>query len=276
MVHSVSHSVSALALCGGLALTSVFAGAGAAQDFDPIRAEVLPGWQMKDGRRMAALHLTLEPGWKTYWRAPGDAGIPPSFDWSSARNVQGIDVTWPTPSVHDQNGYRTIGYSDSVTIPVVISPKKTGKAVRLRGRMDIGVCSDVCLPHSIEFDAVLEGDATRPTPRIAAALADTPYSSDEAGVTSSVCSISPTEDGMEITAKVTLPHTGGQEVAVIEPGFGNVWVSETKTQRSGAIVTATSEMIHENGGAFAVDRSAIRITILGQDYAVDVQGCTAS
>ncbi len=53
-----------------------------AQDqFDlPVTGQVLEGWVRADGTRMAAVQLDLEPGWKTYWRAPGDAGIPPSFD----------------------------------------------------------------------------------------------------------------------------------------------------------------------------------------------------
>ncbi|MEG4641374.1 protein-disulfide reductase DsbD domain-containing protein, partial [Paracoccus sp. APAP_BH8] len=40
-----------------------------------------------EGHRMTALHLRLEPGWKTYWRSPGDAGVPPRFDWAASRNL---------------------------------------------------------------------------------------------------------------------------------------------------------------------------------------------
>ena len=77
----------------------------------------------------------------------------------------------------------------------------------------------------------------------------------------------------EMTA--ALPHTGGTEVAVIESGVPGVWVSEARTARSGDTVVAVSDMMHSTGGAFAVDRSNVRITILGANYAVDVQGCTA-
>ncbi len=241
---------------------------------DPVQAEVLPGWQLPDGRRVVGLQLTLEPGWKTYWRAPGDAGIPPAFDWSKARNLRSVSIAWPTPEVHVQNGMRSIGYSDVFTIPMTLEPKSGAKPVRLRGRMDLGVCADVCMPHSLTFDATLDHSETKPTPKIAAALADVPYSAREAGVKSAVCRVAPTSDGMQIQAEIQMPHTGGREVAIIEPGMASVWVSETKAQRKGNTLTAVSEMIHENGGAFGIDRSAVRITILGSDYAVDVRGCT--
>ncbi|WP_299691417.1 protein-disulfide reductase DsbD domain-containing protein [uncultured Tateyamaria sp.] len=247
-----------------------------AGDFDPVTAEVLQGWTLPDGRRVAAVRLTLEPGWKTYWRAPGDAGIPPHFDWSRARNIADVDVSWPTPSVYHQNGMRSLGYTGQVVLPMHITPKRSGAPVRLRTKMSIGVCAEVCVPHTLHIDAMLDSADLSPTPAIVAALSDMPYAADEAGVVSAACRMAPTEHGMSIEAHVTLPHTGGTEVAVIEPGTPGVWVSEARTARQGDTVVAVSEMIHPDGGAFSIDRSNVRITILGGDYAVDIQGCTAA
>ncbi|WP_299165014.1 protein-disulfide reductase DsbD domain-containing protein [uncultured Tateyamaria sp.] len=243
---------------------------------DVVQAEVLQGWDLPDGRRVAALRLTLAPGWKTYWRAPGDAGIPPHFDWGRARNLQNVSVTWPTPNVYVEYGLRSIGYTGQVVIPVYVTPARAGKPVRLRSTMSLGVCAEVCLPHQIEFDTLLDAPDASPTPAIVAALADVPYSASEAGVSAATCTLRPTDRGMQIEARVTLPDTGGREVAVIEPGVPGVWVSEAKTTRRGGTVTAVSEMVHQKGGAFGVDRSNVRITILGGDYAVDIKGCTGS
>ncbi|APX12299.1 protein-disulfide reductase DsbD domain-containing protein [Tateyamaria omphalii] len=239
-----------------------------------VRTEVLQGWDLPNGQRLAAVRLVLAPGWKTYWRAPGDAGIPPHFDWSRARNIGAVSLSWPTPEVHVQNGMRSIGYTDQVVIPMHITPARAGKPMRLRTTLSMGVCSDVCIPHSVKIDEMLDSPDLTPTPAIVAALADMPYSASEAEVQSATCRLSPTEHGMQIEARVALPHTGGTEVAVIEPGVPGVWVSEARTARSGNTVVAVSEMMHADGGAFAVDRSDVRITILGADYAVDVQGCT--
>jgi len=242
---------------------------------DPIRADVLQGWDLPDGRRLAAVRLTLDPGWKTYWRAPGDSGIPPQFDWSRARNLSQVAISWPTPKVFDEDGIRSIGYKEQVVIPLYLTPLASGKPMRLRTTMSLGVCADVCMPHQIKIDTMLDAPSLTPTPEIVAALADAPYPQREAGVTAATCAIRPTSDGMEITAQITLPYTGGQEIAVIETGTDGLWISEAQTTRRGDTVTAVSEMVHVNGGAFAVDRSDVRVTILGGDYAVDIKGCTA-
>ncbi|WP_238841121.1 protein-disulfide reductase DsbD domain-containing protein [Roseobacter cerasinus] len=252
------------------------AGPALAQDaFDmPVTAELLPGWIRQDGTRMAAVQLDLDPGWKTYWRAPGDAGIPPSFDWSRSRNLQSVAISWPRPIVFEENGMRSIGYADSLTIPVALTPEAAGEPLRVRLTMDIGICADICIPHRLEFDELVDGQDTRPTPAIAAALAQGPYSAQEAGVRSAKCTVEPTADGLRIEARISMPHAGGTEVVVIEPGLADVWVSEADTRRSGGEVIAVSEMIHTTGGPLALDRSQIRMTVLGSNHAVDVRGCT--
>jgi DsbC/DsbD-like thiol-disulfide interchange protein len=242
---------------------------------DVITAEVLPGWTLADGSRMAGLRITLAPGWKTYWRAPGDAGIPPQFDWSGSRNLGTVELTWPQPRVFHENGMRSIGYKEQVVIPLHIAPKSAGKPVRIKGRMDLGVCSDICMPHTLKFNATLEGDAAQPTPAIAAAMASAPYSAKEAKVRKSTCAISPTAQGMKVEARITMPSAGGREVAVIESGVSGVWVSEPEVTRTGGDIVAVSSMIHPDGGPFSLNRSAIRITVLGANYAVDIKGCTA-
>ncbi|MEP2640470.1 protein-disulfide reductase DsbD domain-containing protein [Roseobacter sp.] len=260
-----------------LALAGLAALPAAAQDaFDvPVTARVLSGWVRADGTRMAGVHLDLAPGWKTYWRAPGDAGIPPQFDWSGSDNLQAVAISWPQPIIFEDNGMRSIGYKNSLVIPVAVTPMYAGAPVHVQLTMDIGVCSDICVPHRLEFDEVLDDVQTRPTPAIAAALAQGPYSAREAGVTSAQCRVEPTADGLRIEARVSVPPAGGTEVMVIETGLDEVWVSEPKTHRSGGDLVAVSEMIHINGGPIALNRSAIRLTVLGSQHAVDVRGCKA-
>mgnify|MGYP001795615915 CR=1 FL=1 len=259
----------ALSLCAALPAL------GQSMDAPVVRAETLSGWDLPDGRRVAALRLTLAPGWKTYWRAPGDAGIPPHFDWSRARNIDNVQISWPTPRVFADNGMRSVGYSGEVVLPLHITPKRGDKPLRLRTTVSMGVCADVCIPYELEVNAELAPPAASPQPAIVAALADMPYSAGEAGVTGATCAIAPSDHGMRVTARITLPHTGGTEVAVFEAGIPAIWVSEPAMTRTGNTLTATSEMMHPAGGPFSVDRSAIRITVLGGDYAVDIRGCTA-
>jgi DsbC/DsbD-like thiol-disulfide interchange protein len=240
----------------------------------PVTGEILSGWKKADGTRIAALRLTLAPGWKTYWRKPGDAGIPPQFDWSGSKNLRGVGFTWPTPKVFLTAGMRTIGYSGVVTFPLTLTPRHTGEPIELNADLDIGICSDICVPHQMSLSAVLNNTNTQPTPAIAAALAARPLSAAEAGLKSATCALSPTPDGVQIEARMRLPSTGGTEVVIIEPGQPGLWSSETKTSRQGGTLVAIGEIVAGSGSALALDRSAIRITVLGQKHAVDIKGCT--
>ncbi|MGC1494798.1 MAG: protein-disulfide reductase DsbD domain-containing protein [Sulfitobacter sp.] len=240
----------------------------------PVTGEILSGWVRADGTRVAAIKLTLAPGWKTYWRSPGDNGIPPAFDWSGSSNLRGVGITWPAPKVFRQSGVRTIGYANELVLPITIAPRKSGKPIKLRANLDIGVCSDICVPHQMTLRATLDTTNTKPTPAIAASLAARPYSASEAGVTSATCSLRPTAKGLEIKTRLNVPSTGGREVVVIEPGQPNLWMSETDSSRSGGQLTATGDLQSTGGGALAIDRSAIRITVLGKNHAVEIQGCT--
>ncbi|WP_298850723.1 protein-disulfide reductase DsbD domain-containing protein [uncultured Ruegeria sp.] len=247
----------------------------AAQDLgDVVHLDVLDGGRTANGTYLTALKLTLKDGWKTYWRAPGDAGIPPEFDWKQSSNVGQVEITWPAPEIFDQNGLQSIGYQNQLVLPIEITPRNPAKPVRLQGEMDLGVCKDVCIPERLDFDHTLDAGADR-NPAIAAALAQRPYSAREARVTNATCNLTPTKDGMRIEARVTMPSAGGREVAVIEPGNPVLWASQPVSQRQGDTLVAEAEIINASGAPFALDRSEIRITVLGANHAVDIQGCSA-
>ena len=242
---------------------------------DVVRIEVLDGGITNRGTYQAALRLTLSEGWKTYWRAPGDAGIPPQFSWNGSSNLRETAITWPTPHVFDQNGFRSIGYVRQLVLPVEITPRNNGRPVRLRGEMQLGVCSDVCVPAELIFDHRLVGTG-KDKAQIAAAMAARPYSPQEAGVTSVSCRLEPVSDGLRVTAKIALPHTGGEEYAVIEPGNADIWASEADVTRNGSVLTVSSDLVSLSDTAYAIDRSALRITVLGRNHAVDIRGCSAN
>lgn len=241
---------------------------------DLAQLEVLDGGKTKRGTYIAALRLTLPEGWKTYWRAPGDAGIPPRFDWRGSHNVAAVKIIWPTPSVFDQNGFQTIGYTTQLVLPIEITPTRAGQPIRLKGKMEFGMCKEVCIPGALKFDHHTNIDAKR-NPVIVAALAQRPYSASEAGVRQATCRLSPNKDGLRIVARIVMPSAGGQEIAVIEPGNPTLWSAGTHTQRTGNTLIATADLINTASGTFAIDRSNIRITVLGKRHAVDIQGCDA-
>jgi DsbC/DsbD-like thiol-disulfide interchange protein len=259
-----------LALCLGAAMP-----ARAQQGADVIDMRVLPGWRTASGTHVAALEIRLREGWKTYWRAPGDAGIPPQFDWRRSRNLSGVEVIWPTPEISVSGGLRTIGYSDVLVLPLRLAPAQAGGDIKLRGTVDLGVCKDVCVPVTLRVNERLPRAATKPDPRIAAAMASRPYSAAEAGVSRVTCRITPVEDGLGLRAEIDMPGAGGTETTVIEVDDPRIWVAPARAARKGNRLVAETRLYHVEGHAFALDRSGIRITVLGQSRAVDIQGCAA-
>ncbi|MGJ8603121.1 MAG: protein-disulfide reductase DsbD domain-containing protein [Marivita sp.] len=259
-----------------VALTSLAPAMAPASDMTTglSKVDLRPGWRMADGTHMAALHIVLEPGWKTYWRAPGDAGIPPQFDWSGSQNISGISTEWPTPHVFYEQGMRSVGYQTEVIIPLHMRAAEAGTDIKLSGHMQIGICKDVCIPAELTFAATLPPSQTQPDPTIAAALTDRPYTAREGQVSGITCEIEPAQDGgLVLRTKIDLPSTGDPEHVVVEAGNPQVWVAEPDSMRDGGSLYASTRLVHVNGGSFVLDRSQLRFTVIGTSRAVDIQGC---
>jgi DsbC/DsbD-like thiol-disulfide interchange protein len=242
---------------------------------DVASVDVLHGWRTNSGTHMAAILIRLAPGWKTYWRAPGDAGIPPSFNWQGSRNLSGVVIHWPRPTVFYLDGTRSIGYADEVIIPVELT--RTSDAtdtISLRGKMELGVCDDVCMPLNVRLRADLSSGATADT-AISASLADVPMTAASGGVTSVTCQVEPISDGIRLSAHITMPSVGNDEIAIVESADQAIWISQAIMARKGGILTATVEMVPPNATPFMLQRSDIRITVLGSERAVDIQGCVS-
>ena len=242
---------------------------------DIVKAQVLPGWRAADGTHMAALHLELADGWKTYWRSPGDVGIPPRFDWRGSRNVAGVEIMWPTPRITVDHGMYTVGYSNQLVLPMLLTPTRSGRDLTLQGTIEIGVCREVCIPATLRVEAELPRDAGDRDPRIAASLANQPYSASEAGVARVACRVTPAQDGLGLRAEIDMPRMGSNDTAIIEVSDPMVWVAQPKTSRSGGRLVAQTTLHHVEGRSFLLDRSGIRVTILASNEAVDIQGCSA-
>jgi DsbC/DsbD-like thiol-disulfide interchange protein len=115
---------------------------------------LLPG-ERDNEAWLAGIDVRLDPGWKTYWRMPGDAGIPPEFDWTGSQNVKVVDVLWPAPSRHRDAAGETVGYLDRVIFPLRVTPTDPSSPVTLKLSMFFAVCKDVCIPAKAKAEAML-------------------------------------------------------------------------------------------------------------------------
>ncbi len=239
---------------------------------DVVKVDVLPGWRTAEGTQMTALRIQLAPGWKTYWRAPGEAGIPPRFDWDGSRNIRAVAFHWPTPHVFEQNGMRTVGYKNELILPMELTLGNRGQDIALRAEVEIGVCQDVCIPIQVKLSADLGASAT-PDPRISSAIKDRPSTAHEAGLRKISCGVEPIRDGLRLTAQIDMPSLGEGEMAVFELSDQSIWIAEASAIRTGRTLTATTEMVPPSAKPFLLDRSDVRITVLGAGRAVDIWGC---
>ncbi len=261
------------ATCVGAA-APVLAQSTASRAANAIAVEVLPGWRAADGQHIAGLQITLAPGWTTYWRVPGEAGIPPRSNWNQSRNLDAISMRWPRPEIETKHDIQSIVYRDRFVVPLILTPDTPGHDLRLRGTLKLGVCSDICLPVDIDVDHVLPAAETTEYPAIQRALAAGPVSADSIGMAETTCHLRPISDGLRITAIVPIAAQTG-EFGVIEHPDQNIWVSMPEVTRSGGALHITSDFVPIKPQGIAVDRSNLRITVFGGDRMIDIQGCVA-
>jgi DsbC/DsbD-like thiol-disulfide interchange protein len=104
----------------------------------------------------AVLEVQLASGWKTYWRMPGDAGVPPSFDWAGSENVADVTVHYPAPIGMPDQGGIAVGYKNAVVFPIDVAIKSVGQSSSLKLDFAFGVCRDICIPVEIKLSAPIE------------------------------------------------------------------------------------------------------------------------
>lgn len=235
---------------------------------DVMSVSVLPGWRNADGTHVAGIEVRLEPGWKTYWRQPGDAGIPPLFDWSASQNLVDADLVWPEPKVTWILGMRTIGYADRVVFPLLIEAADADP-IQLDGHIQMGVCEEICIPVSVRVSAELPGQGRFDATIQSAIDSQVPRSNQTV-----TCSFAPTEDSMALT--LTVPKTSNHPPElVVEVAEHGMWIAEPKVRSGPTGWTAQTEILSPSGQPTAVARNGVRVTAFTGDTSVEYLGCVA-
>jgi DsbC/DsbD-like thiol-disulfide interchange protein len=111
------------------------------------------------GRLRAGVEIRMKPGWKTYWRYPGDSGVPPRFDFSGSTNLASAIVLWPAPHVFKDEAGQSIGYKDTAIFPVAVTPRTKGEPVTLNVKVDYAICEKLCVPAEGKAVLTLDGNS---------------------------------------------------------------------------------------------------------------------
>jgi DsbC/DsbD-like thiol-disulfide interchange protein len=163
---------------------SLFVSFGASE----VRAEDVSAWQqdahsavrLLAGSRSGAVLLggiaiQLQPGWHTYWRTPGDSGVPPRFDFSKSDNLEAVTVMWPAPMKFDDGaGGTSLGYIKQVVLPLRIVAKSADKPVTLRAVINYAVCEKLCIPVDANAELTFASVASTQDGALSAALDTVP------------------------------------------------------------------------------------------------------
>jgi DsbC/DsbD-like thiol-disulfide interchange protein len=151
-----------------------------AQDASPWQRDGHSAVRLLAGSRsgtvlLGGIAFQLQPGWKTYWRTPGDSGVPPRFDFSKSENIEAVTVLWPAPKKFDDGaGGSSLGYHDQVVLPLRIVAKSTDKPVTLRAAVNYAVCDKLCVPVEADVELAFTSVASTEDSVLFAALDTVP------------------------------------------------------------------------------------------------------
>lgn len=184
----------ALFVCVTLAAGPALAGATAWQNLTPdAKARLISSDRIDNGVMLAGLELDMPQTTNTYWRIPGQSGIPTEFDFTGSTGVADPVVHWPFPRIENTAGYRDYVYRGPLVVPIAVKVDGTGV---LKAVITLGVCSDMCVPARATFELPLGAAKADPAQsiRLDQAEATTPIAWDRPG--DPVATVSASPDGL--------------------------------------------------------------------------------
>jgi DsbC/DsbD-like thiol-disulfide interchange protein len=151
-----------------------------AEDASPWQKDGHSAVRLLAGSRSGAVLLggiafQLQVGWKTYWRTPGDSGVPPRFDFSKSENIEAVTVLWPAPTKFDDGaGGHSLGYHNDIVLPLRIVAKNPDKPVTLRADINYAACEKICIPVDASAELSFSSVASTEDSALFAALDTVP------------------------------------------------------------------------------------------------------
>jgi suppressor for copper-sensitivity B len=109
------------------------------------------------------LHFRMAPGWKIYWRSPGDAGFPPALNWTRSVNLTSARIAWPAPRRFSILGFETAGYEDEVVLPLQVKINNAGQQATLSGEVNFLTCEKICIPYQVPLSLTLPPGPSMPS-----------------------------------------------------------------------------------------------------------------
>jgi DsbC/DsbD-like thiol-disulfide interchange protein len=223
-----------------------------------------------DGTLSAGIEIVLPPGWHTYWRTPGDAGIAPTFDFSASANVADVEVRYPLPTRHDDGFSVTNVYYERVVFPVAARVVDPSQPATLSLAADLGVCSEICVPDSVAAElTVAPGEDDRAVAAVLdAARAGLP-GEPEPGVfaVADVERDGGTDKRPLFRIVAVVPDTADAEIFVEGPDAWAGYVPKPESAAAGSV--AWSVKFSRLGDSAPPEGAPLRITVISDGRAIE-------
>lgn len=217
----------------------------------------------------AGVEIQLERGWHTYWRYAGDAGIPPRFDWSRSTNLASADVLWPAPQrIPVEGGIESIGYKDSVLLPVHVTPRDPTKPVALRLRLDFGICEKICIPATADIALDATPGAAQSFPALDKAEARVPVKANVGGSGPLRVAAVTTERGRSAAVVVDVDVPSGQPFDLFAEDPENGWSPPLPKRKSFKDGRARFAVVLEGTDA-SLPVKNLRLTLVSRDDSIE-------
>src|ERR1700704_6021385 len=193
-----------------------------AEDSSPWQRDGHSAVRLLAGSRSGAVLLggiafQLQPGWHTYWRTPGDSGVPPRIDFGKSENIEAVTILWPAPSKFpDGAGGTSLGYQKQVVLPLRIIAKNADKPVTLRADINYAVCEKLCIPVEASAELAFTSVASTEDSALSAAL-DTVPKPATIGDPNPLTIRDVKRDGKTVLVDVAAPDSGGLNLFVEGP-----------------------------------------------------------
>lgn len=228
------------------------------------RARLIGGGEQGE-HRLAAVEITLDPGFKTYWRTPGDSGLPPRFDWSGSENLANTEIRWPAPKWHVDAAGVAYVYGKQAVIPILVKPKDPAKPIKLVLALEYGVCNDICIPAHADLTLDLSSAGSE-RKAIETALAKVPLPQAlGAQADLSILSITPLAQDKPAFA-VTIRAPSGTKPALFPEGPENWFLSASHPADGDRFIITVEEKPKE-----ALGPVPLRLTLVAGDKAIETE-----
>jgi DsbC/DsbD-like thiol-disulfide interchange protein len=237
--------------------------------------EIIDGWQKKNGEYQTSLLFLLNPGWKTYWRNPGESGLKPSFDWSKSQNLDSANVLWPHPLIFNETGIVIYGFKSQLLLPILIKPDQAFKNTDLNLKLEFGVCSEICIPILANLSKPNIGNGSQQEIlQIRKAINDLPKIATEQQRKKIKCKIEPKKKIINLAFKSNLITTIKKNTyAILEYNDPSIWFTSQTSKLVGKDLFVSANINQFNDTNLMIDRNKVQITLINEGSNLTVLGC---